>query len=187
MPDNRTHSERSGSGGPDSRCLELADESATARLAAAIAALARPRDVIALSGVLGAGKTTFARHFLRAMGLEEEVPSPTFTLVQTYPVPGCKTQAPEHDRSALAVWHFDLFRIGAPQEVYELGIEDAFAEGISLIEWPEKMASLLPEDYLELHLEYAASPHARLARLTGHGAWRHRLSDLATGDPVADD
>src|SRR5205807_6696912 len=107
--------------------VDLPDEAATARLAARISALAEIGDVIALSGDLGAGKTTFARAFIRARGETGEVPSPTFTLVQVY------------ELAAAAIWHFDLYRLRSPDEAWELGIEDALTEGISLIEWPDRL------------------------------------------------
>src|ERR1700745_860603 len=100
--------------------VDLPDETATAALAARTAAVALPTDIIALKGELGAGKTSFARSFIRARGTEEEVPSPTFTLVQVY------------DVDPTAIWHFDLYRIRTPEDAWELGIEDAFVEGISL-------------------------------------------------------
>ncbi len=112
--------------------IELPDEAATAALAARIAALARAGDVIALKGELGAGKTSFARAFIRARGGAGEVPSPTFTLVQVY------------DVGDAAIWHFDCYRLRRPEEAWELAIEDAFAEGISLIEWPERLGPLVP-------------------------------------------
>ena len=140
---------------------DLADEAATARFAGKIAQLAQPGDVIALSGDLGAGKTVFARGFLRALGVEEEVPSPTFTLVQSYPV------------NAGTVYHFDLYRIEAAEEIYELGVEDAFADGISLVEWPDRLGPLMPEDRLDIAFDIM--PTGRRARLTAHGAWVDRL------------
>src|SRR5215470_13086350 len=113
--------------------IDLPDEAATAAFAARVSAVAAAGDIIALKGDLGAGKTTFARAFIRAHGCEEEVPSPTFTLVQIYEV------------GPIAIWHFDLYRINSPDEAWELGIEDAFLEGISLIEWPDRLGSLLPQ------------------------------------------
>src|SRR5256714_6120767 len=112
--------------------VDLPDETATAALAAGIAAMAAPGDIIALKGDLGTGKTAFARAFIRACGNEDEVPSPTFTLVQVY------------DAGPTVIWHFDLYRIRAPEEAWELGIEDAFFAGISLIEWPERLGPLGP-------------------------------------------
>src|SRR5437016_9040493 len=105
--------------------VDLPDEAATAAFAARISALAEIGDVIALKGELGAGKTSFARAFIRARGGAEEVPSPTFTLVQLY------------ELGDATVWHFDGYRLRHPEEAWELGIEDAFCDGISLIEWPE--------------------------------------------------
>jgi tRNA threonylcarbamoyladenosine biosynthesis protein TsaE len=149
------------------RVASLADEAATAALAQRIAGVARAGDVIALAGDLGVGKTRFARAFVDALtGAREEVPSPTFTLVQTY------------DSPAGAIWHFDLYRLKQPDEAYELGLEEALTDGISLIEWPERAASLLPEQRLDLHLSFAAAPNARTARLLGHGAWADRLAGL---------
>jgi tRNA threonylcarbamoyladenosine biosynthesis protein TsaE len=142
--------------------VELPDEAATAGLARRVAALARPGDVIALRGDLGAGKTLFARAFIG----EEDVPSPTFTLVQIY------------DRPMGRVWHFDLYRLKSPEEAVELDIEDAFAEGISLIEWPERLGTLLPRERLEVALDFGASPTARRARLEGRGRWAQRLGEI---------
>lgn len=138
--------------------MELADEAATGRLAARIAAVARSGDVYAISGGLGAGKTAFARAFIRALGrADEEVPSPTFTLVQTYDLPGA------------SVWHLDLYRLSTPDDVWELGIEEAFTEAITLIEWPERMGPLLPANRLDIGLEAGATTDSRWATLTGHG------------------
>ena len=144
--------------------LDLPDEAATAALAVRLAVLARPGDVIALQGELGAGKTRFARAFIAARGGVEAVPSPTFTLVQTYELPGG------------TVWHFDLYRLRAAEEVWELGIEDAFRDGISLIEWPERLGTLLPPRRLLIELAFAATAGARRARLSGDGDWAARLA-----------
>jgi len=152
---------------PDIRELTLADEAATVRLAHAVAALARPGDVIALAGDLGVGKTRFARAFIdRLAGDGEEVPSPTFTLAQTYETP------------AGTVWHFDLYRLSGPTETRELGLEEAFAEGIALIEWPDRLGPLLPAERLDVALAFLADGGARRARLTGHGGWARRLQGL---------
>jgi|SRR6185437_10989411 len=137
--------------------VDLPDENATAALAARIARLARPGDVIALSGPLGAGKTAFARAFIRARGGSGEVPSPTFTLVQCYELPGA------------AVWHFDCYRLRHADEAWELGIEDAFRDGISLIEWPDRIAALLPRERLDIDLSPGAASGARRAALSGWG------------------
>lgn len=152
--------------------VELADESATAALAAKLAAAARPGDVIALKGVLGSGKTTFARAFINARAAKlEDVPSPTFTLVQAY--------AFDDRGGAVPVYHFDLFRIKDAAETRELGLDDAFADGISLIEWPEKLNGWLPDDHVEITLDQGPTPDSRRARLVGFGSWRQRLAAVA--------
>ncbi|HXQ68013.1 MAG TPA: tRNA (adenosine(37)-N6)-threonylcarbamoyltransferase complex ATPase subunit type 1 TsaE [Alphaproteobacteria bacterium] len=152
--------------GTSSRELYLADLAATERLAAALARLARVGDVLALAGPLGVGKTAFARAFITALGGEEEVPSPTFTLVQLY------------ELGTLTLYHFDLYRLERPEEAYELGIEEAFAEGVTLIEWPERLGPLLPPERLDLALAFAEESDARCVRLTGHGRWARRLAEL---------
>jgi tRNA threonylcarbamoyladenosine biosynthesis protein TsaE len=149
------------------RAVELPDEAATGGLAAAVAAMAEPGDVIALKGELGAGKTTFARAFIRARGIREEVPSPTFSLVQVY------------DVGTATIWHFDLYRLRFPAEAWELGIEDAFDDGISLIEWPERLGPLLPARRLEVALVFGHRPKARRAILRGGTEWQTRLTLIA--------
>jgi tRNA threonylcarbamoyladenosine biosynthesis protein TsaE len=147
--------------------LDLADEAATARLAARIAGLVRARDTIALQGPLGSGKTSFARAFIRALGTgAEEVPSPTFTLVETY-----------HLAGRPPIWHFDLYRLAAAEDVYELGIEEAWSVGIAVIEWPERIAALLPPERLDIALEPSAVSSARRATVDGSPQWQGRLRD----------
>lgn len=156
--------------------VALPDLAATARLAARLAGVVRAGDVIALRGALGAGKTAFARAFVGACAVrrgqpEDEVPSPTFTLVQTYPF------------DDLVVYHFDLYRIARPDEAWELGIEDAFADGVTLIEWPERLGALLPADRLDVELLPGPRPDARIARLTPHDAdWGRRLAAALADD-----
>src|SRR5713101_6738377 len=147
--------------------IELPDEAATAALAAHIAALARPGDVIALKGELGAGKTSFARAFIRARGGVEAVPSPTFTLVQVYEL----ADGP--------IWHIDCYRLRDPEEAWELDIEDAFRDGVSLIEWPERMGPLVPARRLEIALSAGATPAARRAAIDPGTGWAARLAGLA--------
>jgi tRNA threonylcarbamoyladenosine biosynthesis protein TsaE len=97
-------------------------------------------DVMALEGPIGAGKTHFARALIRErMGTAEDVPSPTFTLIQTYP-------------ADVDIWHADLYRLTHPDEVLELGLDDAFQTAICLIEWPERMGTLLPSNVIRLRL-----------------------------------
>lgn len=150
--------------------IELPDEAATAALAVRIAGLARPGDVIALKGELGAGKTSFARAFIRARGCREQVPSPTFTLVQLYEV------------GDATVWHFDGYRLRDPEEAWELGIEDAFRDGISLIEWPERFGRLIPARRLEITLAPGTTATARRATLDPGGDWTARLAGLGAED-----
>jgi tRNA threonylcarbamoyl adenosine modification protein YjeE len=149
--------------------LALADEDATAALAARLAACARAGDVIALAGPLGSGKTSFARAFIRArLGHPVEVPSPTFTLVEIY------------EGAGPAIWHFDLFRLKAPEETWELGLEDALAEGITLIEWPERLGRLLPAERLVITLAFGPAEAARVATIDPSPAWSSRLAGLAS-------
>src|SRR5258705_2885648 len=144
---------------------DLPDETATAALAARISAMAQPADVIALKGDLGTGKTTFARAFIRARGNpEEEVPSPTFTLLQVY------------ECDPAPIWHFDLYRLRSPEETWELGIEDAFSAGISLIEWPERLGPLLPERRLEITLAFGDRPDPPRVSLDPGTGWQATVS-----------
>jgi len=150
--------------------LALADPDATARLAAALAPLLRPGDVLALRGELGTGKTTFARALIRALtGSDEDVPSPTFTLVQSYAAP------------AFDIWHFDLYRLERPEDAIELGIEDAMAEGVTLIEWPERLGPGLPVRCLDIRLAYGDGETARSVTISGGADWPERLRVLGHG------
>jgi tRNA threonylcarbamoyladenosine biosynthesis protein TsaE len=149
--------------------LVLEGLAATETLAARIAALVRPGDVIALQGPLGAGKTAFARGFIAALARAEgrpaeDVPSPTFTLVQTY------------EFARFAVHHFDLYRIDDPRETRELGLEDA-RDGVVLIEWPEKLGADLPLDRLHITLAPGPAPDVRMARIEAFGSWQGRWRD----------
>ena len=135
--------------------LPLPDEAATERLGAALAARLKPRDVVALEGGLGAGKTTLARAILRAAAQEPTliVPSPTFTLVEVY----------ETGRGNF--WHFDLYRLEEPEQVFELGWEEARIDGVALVEWPERLGVLLPRERLTINLSVAGD--GRVAILEG--------------------
>jgi tRNA threonylcarbamoyladenosine biosynthesis protein TsaE len=133
----------------------------TEALAARLAALSRPGDALLLRGPLGAGKSALARAFLRAAAADPalEVPSPTFTLVQSYALPGC-----------IVAHHFDLYRLEGPGGVPELGWDEA-REGIVLVEWPERLGLLTPDDALEVTLE-PTGDEARRITLAG---WEGRL------------
>jgi tRNA threonylcarbamoyladenosine biosynthesis protein TsaE len=148
----------------------LPNQAATERLAGAIASVARAGDVILLSGDLGAGKTHFARAFINALTpAPEEVPSPTFTLVQTYDA--------RVEGEPVEIWHFDLYRLKSPDETLELGIEEAFGEGIALVEWPDRLGSLKPREHLELRLAITGEG-ARKATLLPTAAWRDRAASI---------
>jgi tRNA threonylcarbamoyladenosine biosynthesis protein TsaE len=148
--------------------LRLNDLTTTRALGRRIAGLLRPGDVVALRGPLGAGKSELARAMIRARaGVEIEVPSPSFTLVQDYAFPG------------LTIRHIDLFRIDDQAELFELGLEAPEAEEAWLIEWPERAGKLLPDDRLEIVLEQGPTDESRIARLTAGPSWVDRLSRLA--------
>ena len=157
--------------------LTLPDEAATVAFARRLAALTRLGDLIALEGDLGAGKTVLARAFINALPgpdgvpIVEEVPSPTFTLVQVY------------ERLPAPVWHFDLYRLTSPEEVFELGFDEALAEGIALVEWPQRLggAYKIP-GRLDLRIDFAETAEARSLRLEGGSAWRNRLGTLLGDD-----
>lgn len=149
--------------------LTLPDPAATSALAVGLARLARRGDVLALAGELGTGKTFLARAFLRALGERGEVPSPTFTLVQIYEIP-----------DAPPIYHFDLYRLSGPEELREIGLEEALAEGICLIEWPDRLGPYAPDDRLEVRLVHAGGD-ARRAALIAHGNWRQRLLAFSGG------
>ena len=153
--------------------LILDGPEATAALGARIAAALRTGDLVALSGPLGAGKSVLARGLVRALTSPgEEAPSPTFTLIQLYEGP------------ALTVAHLDLYRLRRPEEAWELGLDDALADGAAVVEWPERLGADLPADRLAVTL--ATEPDAggegaagrRLARLEGFGSWTARVAPL---------
>jgi N-acetylmuramate 1-kinase len=151
--------------------VALANERATRRLAMDVAAILAPGDLVTLSGDLGAGKTTFARALIRHLAHDErlEVPSPTFTLVQTYALP------------RFAVVHGDLYRVSEPRELIELGIEDAEG-GVVLIEWPDRAADILSADRLDIAfmLKPERGLNYRDARVTGYGTFAPRVERLIT-------
>ncbi|MEO6379851.1 MAG: tRNA (adenosine(37)-N6)-threonylcarbamoyltransferase complex ATPase subunit type 1 TsaE [Caulobacteraceae bacterium] len=135
-------------------------------LGARVAQALRIGDAVCLHGPLGAGKTTLARGLIRALTTpDEEVPSPTFTLVQAY------------DGPDFTVAHFDLYRLVRPEEAFELGLDEALDDGAAVIEWPERLGGSLPANRLDIELS-APPEGGRLARLTGHGDWTNRMEDL---------
>jgi tRNA threonylcarbamoyladenosine biosynthesis protein TsaE len=140
---------------------------AMARLGRAIAKALRPGEAICLWGPLGAGKSTLARGLVRALtGPREEVPSPTFTLVQLY-----------HGQR-LSIAHFDLYRLATAAEAFELGLDEALEVGAVVVEWPERLQGMLPEHRLDVEISIPETAAGRCVRLSGHGAWAGRDREL---------
>jgi tRNA threonylcarbamoyladenosine biosynthesis protein TsaE len=149
--------------------IPLPDEAATQRLGQALSRALRPGDAVCLTGPLGAGKSTLARALVRALTTpDEEVPSPTFTLVQFY------------DGPTFPVAHFDLYRLTDPDEAYEIGLEEALEDGAALIEWPQRLRGRLPTNRLDIDITPIAGEdgEARRAVLTAHGAFKGRKLEL---------
>lgn len=147
--------------------LFLPDDTATSRLGALLAGLVRAGDTVLLQGQIGAGKTHLARALIQArLGRAEDVPSPSFTLVQTY------------STSDVEIWHADLYRISHPDEVLELGLDDAFATAICLIEWPDRLGRNAPANALTIAL--STEDNGRRAELSGraHAVLLARLAGL---------
>jgi len=131
-------------------------------LGAAVGARLRPGDAVCLNGPLGAGKSTLARGLIRSLTTaDEEVPSPTFTLVQLYAGPN------------FSISHFDLYRLKTADEAYELGLDEALDDGAALIEWPQRLGDAQPTDRLVIEIEIMTDD-ARRVRFTGHGLWKGR-------------
>jgi tRNA threonylcarbamoyl adenosine modification protein YjeE len=151
--------------------VTLADEEATRRLMVDIAEALLPGDTVTLSGDLGAGKTTFARALIRHLAGDAtiEVPSPTFTLIQAYELP------------RFVLVHADFYRLSGPDELAELGIDDISPKAVTLIEWPDRAAPMLPADRLDIAFTLLPQqgPSFRHARVTGHGAFAARVERMA--------
>lgn len=144
---------------------QLKSETQTHALAQRIAMILRAGDVILLEGEIGAGKSSFSRGVIRALcGPNEEVPSPTFTLVQVY------------ETAETEIWHADLYRLSDPQEIVELGLLDAFDAAICLIEWPDRLGDLRPKGTLTLSLQANENSHQCTA--SGNAEWAARLDGL---------
>lgn len=145
--------------------FDLPDAEATERLGAAVALALKPGEAVCLSGPLGAGKSTLARALVRTLTTpHEDVPSPTFTLVQFY------------EARAFPVAHFDLWRLERADEAFEIGLDEALEEGAAVIEWPERLGGRLPPDRLDI--EIAIDGEGRSARLVPHGAWKGRALEF---------
>ena len=141
----------------------LPDEQATTALGAALAERILRGEAICLWGPLGSGKSTLARGLIRALTRpDEDVPSPTFTLVQFY-------EAPDFPLA-----HFDLYRLSNASEAYEIGLDEALEDGAALIEWPERLEEDLPQDRLDIVFDSDHERGGRRVRLVPHGSWEGR-------------
>ncbi len=145
------------------KTVHLADEDATMSLGAGLAPYLRAGDVVLLKGDLGAGKTTWARGLICSLLGDVEVPSPTYTLVQTYDAPNFE------------VWHFDLYRLKQESDIWELGIEEALEDCICLIEWPQRIDGLLNGSELTISLNINKAE--RTAEIIGNADWQTRLEE----------
>ena len=162
--------------------VELSDLAATQRFGGLLAAQLKAGDVIALSGALGAGKSALARAIIQAIDpTEDDVPSPTFTLVQHYAL-----------ADGTPLWHLDLYRIDDAQDAMALGLDDAFVDAVCLIEWPDRLKKFLPKTNLSIHL-YADEtadvpndtpddaepvPSVRFADVVAPPHWADRITSL---------
>src|SRR5947207_9716339 len=164
--------------GGSSFTVALANEQATVRLVTDIAAALEPGDLVTLSGDLGAGKTTFARAMIRYLADNPDipVPSPTFTLMQTYDLP------------RFPVVHADLYRLEGSGELAELGFDDLPRNAIVLLEWPDRAAGFLPPDRLDVAftLSPLAGPEHRNVRVTGYGKFAARADRIPVIRPFLD-
>lgn len=163
---------------PADLALTLSSPAATTRLAQLMAPGLVPGDTILLGGPIGAGKTHFARAVIQQRlaeaGRIEDVPSPTFTLVQTY------------DDGRAEIWHADLYRLSSPEEISELGLDDAFRNAITLVEWPDRLGDARPPDALDLTLSQGDAPDMRDVVFRGPARrWGDRLARL-NRDAAAD-
>ena len=152
--------------------LFLPDEAASERLGSWLAPRLRAGDCLLLEGPIGAGKSHLARAIIRArLGRIEEVPSPSFTLVQSY------------EAADVEIWHADLYRLSHPDEALELGLDEAFHRAITLIEWPERLGSAAPPDAIRLRLSMAGEGREVQLTLPGHPALAAALAaDWGTDD-----
>ncbi len=140
-------------------------EADTGALAEKLAAISVQGDVWALNGTLGAGKSVFARAFIQKLTGAREVPSPTFTLLQTY------------SAEAFDIYHYDLYRLEKPAEIFELGVEEAFYSGVSLVEWPERMGAFSPRNMWNVNIEMNGSGR-KITISTDDASKQKRLADV---------
>jgi tRNA threonylcarbamoyl adenosine modification protein YjeE len=155
--------------------LNLADEDATLAIGGYLGARFFAGDFIALTGPLGAGKTTLARGIIRSfVGEAVEVPSPTFTLVQTYSQATSPSTSAPNAGLGLDLFHFDLYRLTSAEEVWELGWED-LASAVALVEWPDKAQVHLPKDRLDIVLAFADTGRVAQFFARDEHVWKDRL------------
>tara|TARA_B100000029_G_scaffold47799_1_gene43832 strand:- start:1388 stop:1864 length:477 start_codon:yes stop_codon:yes gene_type:complete len=142
-------------------------EKDTKMIARRLAKIVQKKDIVALSGDLGVGKTVFARAFINALpGSLEEVLSPSFPILQIY------------ERAKVEVYHFDFFRLEKPEDAFELGIEEAFGCAISLIEWPERLDFILPKKSLEIEISFLGGVTERVIKISGSKVWAKRIRNI---------
>jgi tRNA threonylcarbamoyladenosine biosynthesis protein TsaE len=143
----------------------------TRNLGERLAHILRPGDVITLSGDLGAGKTVFTKGLAEGMSISETVTSPTFTIIKEY-------------EGRLALYHFDVYRLADPDELDELGVDEYFySDGVSVVEWGDKVASLIPEEHLEIKIIRLIDDDSRRIEVTPHGSsWADRVERWLTGE-----
>ncbi|MEE9388166.1 MAG: tRNA (adenosine(37)-N6)-threonylcarbamoyltransferase complex ATPase subunit type 1 TsaE [Paracoccaceae bacterium] len=148
----------------------LATPDETTALAAAVSRLLVAGDTLLLSGDLGAGKTHFSRALitarLAAVGMSDDIPSPTYTLVQTY------------SDGITDIWHADLYRLTGPDDIAELGLLEAFETAVCLIEWPDRLGDLRPPGALSIELQHTNHEHQRSAKLSWHDPKWNKLHPL---------
>lgn len=150
------------------RTFDLNSPEATAHFAQSLAPLLGAGDVVFLEGPIGAGKTHFARSLIQSLlPAPEDIPSPTFTIVQVYDGPDCE------------IWHSDLYRLSHPDEAIELGLDEAFEDAICLVEWPDRLGADAPDKALWITLETTGDDTRRLTCRWSDPAWNSKIEALA--------
>lgn len=153
--------------------IPLPDEAATLSLGRRLGALLQDGDIVFLRGDLGAGKSTLARGVIRSHIPDAEAPSPTFTFVEIY------------ETAQIALYHYDFYRLETPQDVWELGLEEALERGVILAEWPERITPIPGIEPLEVTLDIKGG--ARLALIKAQENWAARLTDAGIGSEIPND
>lgn len=139
----------------DMRTVKIKEERETGQFGLELAKQLKKGDVVALIGDLGTGKTALTKYIARGLGVEEQITSPTFTIVQ------------EYYSGRLPLYHFDVYRIGDPEEMYELGYEEYFyGDGVCIVEWADLIEELLPEDALKIEIAYGEEEGERIYQCT---------------------